>query len=61
MAQQYCISARNRKSGITEDITGPITHEEALDYRPNTWFKKSSTYFKVSKYPFKNHKKGVRQ
>lgn len=55
---QYVISARNRKSGMTESITDPMSEREARTWKPNLWFKKSHTYFRVSKHPFKNHKKG---
>ena len=55
--QLYCISARSRASGFTEDITGAMTEEEARNWKPRNWIKKTHVYFRVSKYPFKRHKK----
>lgn len=55
--QQYCISARDRNSGYTESITGPMNLDEAKSWRPTSTNKRYYKYFRVSKYPFKNHKK----
>lgn len=60
MAQEYCISARDRKTGITDMVAGPMSSESALDYVPSKITKKLFTYFRVAKYPFKAHKKGGR-
>lgn len=57
--QEYCISARNRITGFTEDITGPMTKTETL-YWLHAGKKHASInhkYFRSSKYPFKRHKK----
>lgn len=56
----YCISARNRKSGMTESIAGPMPKVNADAWTPSTWYKKSHVYFRVSLHPFTNHKKGGR-
>lgn len=56
--QKYCISARSRRSGTTMDITGPLSHDSALAWQPNKLNKAAYVYFRVSKYPFKDHKKG---
>lgn len=55
--QKYCISARNRRTNFTESITGPLTKEGAGLWKPNTNYKRLYVYFRVSKYPFKAHKK----
>lgn len=57
---QYVISARDRKTGITEAIAGPMPKDHADAWKPGTWYKKSHTYFRVSLHPFKSHKKGGR-
>lgn len=55
--QKYCISAKNRQTGYTEDVTSPMSKEEADVWKPNSIIKKLYTYFRVSKHPFKRHKK----
>lgn len=56
--KQFCISARDRKSGFTEDITGPMAEDAARLWQPTALNRHHYVYFKVSKYPFKKHKKG---
>lgn len=55
--QKYCISARNRKTGVTESITGAMSKQQADDWNANIWFRKSHVYYRVSMFPFKSHKK----
>ena len=57
--QQYCISARNRLTGFTEAITGPMTKKETLDWlhTGGKFAKGDYKYFRSSKYPFRRHKK----
>lgn len=55
--QQYCISARNRNTGFTESITGPMSKSDSENWKPNSRDKKYHVYFRVSKHPFKTHKK----
>lgn len=59
--QQYCISARNRLSGFTEAITGPMSHGDALNWTHTgqKFVKSGHTYFRISKHPFKRHKKSI--
>lgn len=56
---RYCISARDRASGFTEAITEGMSRTEA-----NQWISSgrkygftTHVYFRVSKHPFKRHKK----
>jgi hypothetical protein len=56
--KDYCISARSRTTGFTDSITGPMSEDEARAWKPTTGDKFYFKYFRVSKYPFKRHKKG---
>ena len=55
--QQYCISARCRYSGYTDAITGPMSKEVADKFQASTIQRNNYKYFRISKYPFKRHKK----
>lgn len=58
--QLYCISARNRATNVTEVVRGPFTKQIADDFQASTFVKKTHLYFRVSKWPFKVHKKNGR-
>jgi hypothetical protein len=55
--QKYCISARSRRTGVTMMAKGPMSKEDAEAFIPKPLEKKHFVYFRVAKYPFKEHKK----
>lgn len=55
--QMFCVSARNRDTGFTEDVTGPMSKKDAYDWVPSYADRKTHVYFKISMHPFKRHKK----
>lgn len=57
MKQQYCISAKCRETKFTSSITGPMSKEDADEWKPTSLHKRLYTYFRVAKHPFKSHKK----
>jgi len=57
--QQYCITARKRYDNKTVVVYGPFpTKERAEQVIPSRVMKKTYKYFRVSKYPFREHYKG---
>ena len=57
ITQQYCISARNRKTGMTSLIHGPMSRAKAEAWKPQGLDRHHYKYFRISKYPFTPHLK----
>jgi hypothetical protein len=55
--QEFCISARSRMTNVTDSITGPMSEAEARAWKPHKSDKFYFKYFRVSKFPFRRHKK----
>lgn len=52
MENQFCIAATPRKGGEREDITGSMSEEKAILWRPSSMSKRFWKYFKVAKFPY---------
>lgn len=54
--QKYCITARDRNTGITDSIAGPMSLQEARAWVPKRLHKLAYVYFRIAEHPFKAHK-----